>query len=174
MARTALDPDSDPHAPVTRAEYSELRTAFASFSEHTGAALKEIADKLRGIEGARQVTLPSVLAIIGLAGAAFGFAIKNFSDVASLAHKADDTAESVSDFRERLRSVETGTKAIAIEQETQNKWMADAVNTQIERQDLLNALFAQGVKFDLPERGYFPLLRIGDAPSPTNGNGYKK
>lgn len=136
--------------PVTRREFNE--------------ALDKISGRIEELFRAKQVSWPLILGIAGLALTVLGFGIKNLSDVSALASQSASSAASVSDFRERIRALEANTHAIVVENETQNRWMADVANLQDQYLEALIRAHHPSV----PARTYWPMSQIGMA-NPVNG-----
>lgn len=137
--------------PVTRREFVE--------------ELGKISSKLDELFKAKQISWPLIISVLALAMGVLGFGIKNLADVASLSSTTESNASAVGDFRERIRALEANTHAIVVENETQNRWMADVTNLQDQYLDTLLRIQHP----EIPARSYWPMDKIGGA-NPTNGN----
>lgn len=132
-------------APVTRREFSE--------------ELDKISSKIDELVKAKQVSWPLILGVAGLALTVLGFGVKNLADVASVSAKADASEVFTQDARERIRALEANTHAILVENETQNRWMADVVNLQYSHLETL----IRTKHPDTPPASYYPLGKVGGA-----------
>lgn len=144
----------DPHdTPVTRREFNE--------------ALDKIGGRIEELFRAKQVSWPLIIGVLGLALTVLGFGIKNLADVATVGRAAESHGQSIDDFRSRIRGIEANAHAVMVENETQNRWMADVVNLQDQYLETL----IRTKHPDLPARSYWPMGQIGQA-NPINGNGH--
>lgn len=162
--------------PVTRGEFED--------------AITRISNKIDEINRSKQVSWQLVVAVIALLGGAVGFGVKNLSDVSTLVAVAtvhtsaiDDfrgriggletdvkgnttritiNTGVIDDFRERIRGLESNLQGVAIENETQHKWLADTFNQETQHLDTLMHIVADNPGVKLPERRYWPLNHFGE------------
>ena len=157
---------------VTRVEFDsfkgQVQESFKVLHEDILSQGRRIEELFR----ARQLNWPLVLSIIALVGAAAGFGIKNLVETAAVTTDVRATSLSIDDFRERIRGMESDIRALATEQESQNRWMADTHNLHIQMLDREMRAFCtedRNHKLIFPDMDYWPLGQIGRAV-PGEGN----
>ncbi|HEX7784832.1 MAG TPA: hypothetical protein VF653_01300 [Methylomirabilota bacterium] len=144
------------NAPVTRRELGELRQAF--FTE-----LANLERKIEELFKAKQFDWRIVMGALALIGGAVGFGVKNLTDIAAVKALANSHSSAIEDFRSRIRGNEVKVSAIQIENETQNRWMADVQNMEADFMLMLMRMEHP----EIPARSYMPLGRIGEAYTPN-------
>lgn len=140
----------DSEQPVTRAEF------------HT--ELNKISVKLDELFKAKQVSWPLIIAILSLALGVLGAGIKNWADLLTVKESSQNLIISNDDLRSRMRGAETEIDADRVENETQNRWMADILNSELQHLETLLRIKHP----EIPSRDYWPLQGIGLA-APTHG-----
>jgi hypothetical protein len=149
---------------VTRVEFDlfkgQVQESFKALHEDILAQGRRIEELFR----ARQLNWPLVLSVIALVGAAAGFGIKNLVETAAVTTNVHNNNAAIDDFRERIKGMESNFRALAIEQESQNKWMSDVHNLQTQMLDREMRAFCtedRNHKLIFPDMDYWPLNQIG-------------
>lgn len=179
--------DQSREAAVTRGEFLDAIQAIVSKIE---ASDTKTASKIDEINSRGRYNASTIIGILALLGAAIGFGVKNLSDVSTLMvvstgntsglaelqkttaqlatvtmttdDRSKSNAETLSELRERTRGLEANLAAVAIENETQHKWMADVFNQEAQHTDTLLRIIADNPGVSLPERRYWPLNHFGE------------
>lgn len=148
---------------VTRLEFdhaiTRLSEAIKAQGESFAAAINKSDARIEELFRSRQWNWPLVLSVVALLGAGLGFGIKNLVEVAAMASAVDSNTIAVDEFRERVRGLESTSRAMQIEEETQHKWIADATNMQSQ----LIHLMMQIHHPETPPISYWPMTGIGKA-----------
>lgn len=153
------------------------RREFDDFKQSVDANFHAISGKIDQLMQARQVNWTFVLAAMGLLGAGLGVGIKTLSDTNAHAISIESHGDAIDDFRGRMRGSETAMDALRVEQETQNRWIADVQNLSHSYEEVIrNARCATcehekrpGNNLRFPQRDYWPLGAIGQANLPHGG-----
>jgi hypothetical protein len=152
---------------------ARFERALTALREDLKADRTQQDSEIRELVRSRQISWPLVVSIIsllgtlGMAGVAAGAA--SWTRGEQTARDTDAHAQTIGDFRDRIRGLETALRGIATENESQNRWAADVENLQSDHQDRLirtRCTVDAAHPLLIPPPVYQPLSQIGRATLP--------
>lgn len=151
---------------VTQSEHPVTRREFEDFASTVRGDIATLSSELKDLVRAKQVNWPLVVGVLALAGTLIGVAVKNLVESAATSSQVGTHADSISDFRERIRATESQLRGLQIEEETQHRWLADSLNQSVQYLSNLSKVHHP----EDPPLAYWPLAEIGKSGAIGNGH----